>query len=92
MEQGNNGKQGDWAKKCAKAMPIEIKLKVQCLELFKAGNGYHRAAKELGLGHYTVRDWCRRFKTGDESWATRIAENLVMDWKRKMWYNIQQHQ
>ena len=71
MTQQANGQLGDWAKKCANAKPIEVGKKAVCLELFKQGKGYRKAAKEIGLGPYTVRDWHRRFKAGDESWATR---------------------
>jgi len=39
--------------------------------MFKQGMGFRKAAKTLGLRPYTVRDWCRRFKSGDESWASR---------------------
>lgn len=71
MTRQHNGKLGDWAAKCAKAEPIEISRKVSCLELFRQGVGYRKAAMTLDLMPYTVRDWLRRFKSGDESWATR---------------------
>ena len=71
MTQQVNGQLGDWASKCAKAKPIEVSKKTSCLELFKQGMGFRKVAKETGLGSYTVRDWHRRFKAGDESWATR---------------------
>ena len=71
MTQQVNGQLGDWAKKCASAQPIEVGKKTLCLELFRQGMGFRKAAKEIGLGPYTVRDWHRRFKAGDESWATR---------------------
>ena len=71
MTQQANGQLGDWAKKCASAKPIEVSRKVLCLELFRQGKGYRKAAKEIGLAPYTARDWHRRFKAGDESWATR---------------------
>ena len=63
MTQQNNGQLGDWAPQCAQAKPIEIATKVACLELFRQGNGYRKAAKMLGLKQYTVRDWLRRFKS-----------------------------
>ena len=71
MKQQINGRLGNWATRCAKARPIEVGVKVSCLGLFKQGVGYKRASRELGLMPYTVRDWLRRFKSGDESWATR---------------------
>ena len=70
MTQQNNGQLGDWALQCAQAKPIEIATKIACLELFRQGNGYRKAAKMLGLKQYTVRDWLRRFKSGDVSWST----------------------
>jgi len=74
MTQQNNGQLGDWATKCAQAKPIEIATKIACLELFRQGNGYRRAAQMLGLKQYTVRDWLRRFKSGDVSWSTRDGQ------------------
>ena len=74
MTQQNNGQLGDWAPQCAQAKPIEIATKIACLELFRQGNGYRKAAKMLGLKQYTVRDWLRRFKSGDVSWSTRDGQ------------------
>ena len=71
MTQQINGQLGDWAFKCAKAKPIEVSKKTACLELFKQGAGFKKAAKALGLRPYTVRDWQRRFRSGDEAWASR---------------------
>lgn len=74
MTQQNNGQLGDWALQCAQAKPIEIATKIACLELFRQGNRYRKAAKMLGLKQYTVRDWLRRFKSGDVSWSTRDGQ------------------
>lgn len=74
MTQQNNGQLGDWATKCAQAKPIEIATKIACLELFRQGSGYRKAAQMLGLKQYTVRDWLRRFKSGDVSWSTRDGQ------------------
>lgn len=71
MTQIANGMQGAWALKCAQARPIEIATKVECLGLFKQGYGYKKSARTLGLNFYTVRDWLRRYRDGDEAWATR---------------------
>ena len=71
MKQQSNGQLGDWSAKCAQAKPVEVSKKNQCLELFRQGHGYRKAARVLELGPYTVRDWYRRFKVGDESWAAR---------------------
>lgn len=71
MTQIANGMQGAWALKCAQARPIEIATKVECLGLFKQGYGYKKSARMLGLNFYTVRDWLRRYRDGDEAWATR---------------------
>lgn len=49
----------------------------ECLELFDQGFGYKKTAKESGLNAYTVREYLRRYKAGDLSWAERgRAENL----------------
>lgn len=71
MKRKINGQLGDWKVNTAIARPIEINIKCACLELFKQGSGYRMAANALGLKLYTVRDWARRFKLGDESWAHR---------------------
>lgn len=77
MTRQNNGQLGDWASKCAKARPIEVSKKALCLGLFKQGAGFRKAARTLGLRPYTVRDWCRRFRSGDESWASRDGWKFV---------------
>ena len=69
MDEGN-GMTGEWAAHCVAARPIDVEVKQECLRLFRQGMGYHRAAKSLGLKPYTVRDWLRRFKRLDDSWAT----------------------
>ena len=48
----------------------EVKRK-ECLELFEQGNGYKRTATITGLNTYTVRDYRRRYVTGDTAWAER---------------------
>ena len=68
MDEGN-GMSGEWAAHCAAARPIDVKVKQECLRLFRQGMGFHRVAKRLGLKPYTVRDWLRRFKRLDDSWA-----------------------
>ena len=77
MTQQINGQLGDWASKYAKAKPIEVSKKTACLELFKQGMGFRKSAKTLGLRPYTVRDWQRRFKAGDESWASRDGQKFA---------------
>ena len=57
MTQENNGRLGDWAVRSPKARPVEVKTKTECLELFRQGVGYRKAAGTLGLRPYTVRDW-----------------------------------
>lgn len=76
-----NGCLGAWAAKCSKAKPITVGMKTLCLALFKRGTGFHRAARVLGLSPYTVRDWLRRFKSGDESWAARDGRKFTRDAK-----------
>ena len=77
MTQQINGQLGDWASKYAKAKPIDVSKKTACLELFKQGMGFRKSAKTLGLRPYTVRDWQRRFKAGDESWASRDGQKFA---------------
>ena len=77
MTQQINGQLGDWASKYAKAKPIDVSKKTACLELFKQGMGFRKSAKTLGLRPYTVRDWQRRFKAGDESWASRDGRKFA---------------
>jgi putative transposase len=77
MKQEDNGKLGDWASKSQGAKPVEVKTKAECLELFRQDVGYRKASATLGLRPYTVRDWLRRFKAGDESWATRDGRKFA---------------
>ena len=77
MTQQINGQLGDWESKCAKAKPIDVSKKTACLELFKQGMGFRKSAKALGLRPYTARDWQRRFKAGDESWASRDGRKFA---------------
>lgn len=76
MKRQTNGQLGDWVANTAIAKPIEIDIKCACLELFKQGAGYRKAANTLGLKLYTVRDWGRWFKIGDESWAHRDGKKF----------------
>ena len=50
---------------------IPAEVRKQCLESFREGNGYKRTAMLTGLNRYTVREYCRRYKAGDISWASR---------------------
>ncbi len=43
----------------------------ECLELFEQGYGYKKAAKLAGLNVYTVREYKRRFASGDNTWVDR---------------------
>ena len=43
----------------------------ECLVCFAKGYGYKKAAGETGLNRYTVREYMRRYKAGDVSWAER---------------------
>lgn len=77
MTQQINGQLGDWATRCLAAKPIQVNTKASCLKMFRQGKGYRKAAKKLGLSPYTVRDWHRRFKSGDESWASRDGSKFA---------------
>ncbi len=43
----------------------------ECLKLFEQGYGYKKTAKSVGLNTYTVREYRRRFRAGDSTWAYR---------------------
>ena len=51
----------------------------ECLELFDKGFGYKKTARISGLKAYTVRDYLRRYKAGDLSWAERGRAKEVED-------------
>ena len=46
-------------------------MRRKCLEYFAKGYGYKRTSRETGLNKYTVRDYLRRYKEGDISWAEK---------------------
>ena len=46
---------------------VPSEKKRECLELFEKGNGYKRTASITGLNAYTVRDYRRRYASGDTS-------------------------
>ena len=50
----------------------------ECLDLFRSGCGYKKAARLSGLNAYTVREYLRRYKTGDLSWADR-GKDISLD-------------
>lgn len=47
----------------------------ECLKCFESGLGYKATAKKMGLNAYTVREYLRRYKQGDLSWAERGAKD-----------------
>ena len=48
-----------------------------CLVCFVKGYGYKKAAGETGLNAYTVREYLRRYKAGDLSWADRGSQQIL---------------
>ena len=48
---------------------IPVEKRQECLDLFEKGNGYKRTATITGLNTYTVRDYRRKYASGDTSWA-----------------------
>ena len=54
-----------------KRVRIPCEKRKECLECFSKGYGYKKAAGETGLNKYTVREYMRRYKAGDVSWAKR---------------------
>ncbi len=43
----------------------------ECLKLFESGYGYKKTAQLAGLNRYTVREYKRRYSSGDITWAER---------------------
>ena len=43
----------------------------ECLKLFEQGYGYKKTAQLTELNVYTVREYKRRFASGDNTWADR---------------------
>ena len=50
---------------------IPAEKRKECLKLFEEGYGYKKTAQLAGLNTYTVRDYKRRYASGDSSWAER---------------------
>ena len=55
---------------------IPTEKRKECLKLFEEGYGYKKTAQLAGLNLYTVRDYKRRYASGDNSWADR-GGNMV---------------
>ena len=89
MTEQKNGILGNWAIRRANAKPIAVELKASCLELFKQGASFKKAARVLGLRPYTVREWYRKFKKGNESWATGDGWSF---WRSLLDRNLIQYQ
>lgn len=49
----------------------------ECLKLFEQGFGYKKTAHLAGLNVYTVREYKRRYATGDITWADRGGAQTV---------------
>ena len=49
----------------------------ECLKLFEQGYGYKKTAHLAGLNVYTVREYKRRYATGDITWADRGGAQTV---------------
>lgn len=45
--------------------------RLQCLQLFNEGCGYKKTATVTGINKYTVRDYLRRYRSGDTSWVDK---------------------
>ena len=50
---------------------ISMDKRKECLQLFEEGYGYKKTAQIAGLNTYTVRDYKRRYASGDKTWADR---------------------
>ena len=49
----------------------------ECLKLFEQGYGYKKTARLTDLNRYTVREYKRRYATGDITWADRGGAQSV---------------
>ena len=49
----------------------------ECLKLFEQGYGYKKTAQLAGLNTYTVREYKRRYASGDNSWAERGSSAIL---------------
>ena len=56
---------------------IPAEKRKECLKLFEEGYGYKKTAQLAGLNTYTVRDYKRRYASGDNSWAERGSSAAV---------------
>ena len=63
---------------------IPTEKRKECLKLFEEGYGYKKTAQLYkktaqlaGLNTYTVRDYKRRYASGDNSWAERGSSAAV---------------
>ena len=50
---------------------VPTEKRKECLKLFEEGYGYKKTAQLAGLNTYTVRDYKRRYASGDNTWAER---------------------
>ena len=50
---------------------VPTEKRQECLKRFVEGYGYKKTAQLAGLNTYTVRDYKRRYASGDSSWAER---------------------
>ena len=56
---------------CMKRPRVASEKRRECLDLFEKGYGYKKTAKLSGLNTYTVRDYSRRYNSGDVTGAER---------------------
>ena len=62
---------------CMKRPRVASEKRRECLDLFEKGYGYKKTAKLSGLNTYTVRDYRRRYNSGDVTWAERGCRTEV---------------
>ena len=56
---------------------ISNEKRQECLKLFEQGYGYKKTAQLAGLNTYTVREYKRRYASGDNSWAERGSSAIL---------------
>lgn len=53
---------------------ISSEKRKACFDLFNEGYSYKKTARLTDMNIYTVRDYLRKYKSGDISWLGRDAD------------------
>ena len=55
---------------------VSAEKRKECLKYFEEGYGYKKTATLTGLNAYTVREYRRRYISGDIKWAYRFSDEM----------------